>query len=111
MRGCFGEGDLGTTSSIQCAEALFEQIANEETLSAESVGLVVALVFLDLVVTEDQVAEATREVLPPTETGFTEDAPLRFVEHSRPELSATEGSRQPPVADSVCAEPLSPTQW
>ena len=50
------EADQGASSFAQRAEELFNILANEEAVSSESVGLVVALVYLNLQVTEEQVA-------------------------------------------------------
>ena len=86
------EADQGASSVAQRAEELFDKLAIEEAVSSESAGLVVALVYLDLQVTEEQVVEATREILQPTEEQFSKDAFLRFVERLRPQPSATEGS-------------------
>ena len=84
------EADQGASSFAQRAEELFNILANEEAVSSESVGLVVALVYLNLQVTEEQVVEATREILQPTENQFSKDAFLRFVEWLRSQPSASE---------------------
>ena len=95
------EADEGASSVAQRAEELFDKLAIEEAVSSESAGLVVALVYLDLQVTEEQVVEATREILQPTEEQFSKDAFLRFVERLRPQPSATEGSKQPSLDASA----------
>ena len=95
------EADEGASSVAQRAEELFDKLAIEEAVSSESAGLVEALVYLDLQVTEEQVVEATREILEPTEDRFSKDAFLRFVERLRPQPSATEGSKQPSLDASA----------
>ena len=95
------EADEGASSVAQRAEELFDKLAIEEAVSSESAGLVVALVYLDLQVIEEQVVEATREILQPTEEQFSKDAFLRFVERLRPQPSATEGSKQPSLDASA----------
>ena len=102
--------DQGASSFAQRAEELFNKLANdEEVVSSEAAGLVVALAYLDLQVTEEKVVEATREILQPTENQFSKDAFLRFVEWLRPQPSATEGSLQPSLDESENPEPLGPT--
>ena len=60
--------------ACSCTEELFNKLANEEVVSSEAAGLVVALAYLDLQVTEEKVVEATREILQPTENQFSKDA-------------------------------------
>ena len=72
------EADVVASTFIERAEELFDRLANEDAVSSESAGLVVALVCLDVEVTEDQVVEATREILGPTVTQFSKEAFLRF---------------------------------
>ena len=88
---------------------LFNQLANEEAVSSEAAGLVVALAYLDLQVTEERVIEATREILQPTENEFSKDAFVRFVTWLRPQPSATKGSVQSSLDESENPEPLGPT--
>ena len=104
-----GEVDKGSTSLAQRAADLFNQLAHEDKVSSEPAGLVAALVSLDLQVTEEQVVEATREILQPTENQFSKDAFLRFVERLRPQPSATEGSKQPSLDENANLVPLGPT--
>ena len=73
------EADQGASSFAQRAEELFNKLAYEEVVSSEAAGLVVALAYLDLQVTEQTVVEATREILQPTENEFSKDAFLCFV--------------------------------
>ena len=80
------EGHSAETDHDMCsveerAEELFNKLANEEEVSSELAGLVVALADLDLQVTEEQVVEATREILQPTEEQFSKDAFLCFSIH------------------------------
>ena len=72
------EADEGASSVAQRAEELFDKLAKEEAVSSESAGLVVALVYLDLQVTEEQVVEATREILQPTEKTVFEGCVFAF---------------------------------
>ena len=60
---CTADVDQGACSIAPRAEELFNNLANEEVVSSESAGLVVALAYLDLQVTEEQ--EPTREILQP----------------------------------------------
>ena len=96
------ETEQGASSFPQRAEELFNKLANEEAVSSESAGLVVALVYLDLQVTEEQVVEATREILQPTEKQFSKDAFLRFVDRLRPQPTATEGNSSNEPAPVGC---------
>ena len=84
------ESDEGATSFEQRVEDLFNRVANEEAVSSEPVGLVAALAYLDVQVSQEEVVEATREILEPTEVQFSKDGFLRFVELFRPQLPATE---------------------
>lgn len=104
------EADQGASSFAQRAEELFNKLANdEEVVSSEAAGLVVALAYLDLQVTEEKVVEATREILQPTENQFSKDAFLRVVEWLRPQSSAAEGSLQPSLDESEKPELPGPT--
>ena len=104
---CSAYTDQGACSVAPRAEELFNNLANEEVVSSESAGLVVALASLDLQVTEEQVVEATREILQPTEKEFSKEAFLRFVDMLRPQPSAA----QPSLDESADAAPvLSPTE-
>ena len=104
---CSADDEQGASSVAPRAEELFNNLANEEVVSSESAGLVVALAYLDLHVTEEQVVEATREILQPTEKQFSKDAFLRFVEMLRPQPSAA----QPSLDESADAAPvISPTE-
>ena len=100
---CSADVDQGRSSVAPRAEELFNNLANltnEKVVSSESADLVVALAYLDLHVTEEEVVEATREILQPTDNQFSKDAFLRFVERLRPQPSATEGSVQPSPDES-----------
>jgi len=59
------EVDPSESLLTQRAEEFFEQISNKNAVSSESVSLVVALSYLDLQVTEEQVIEATLQILKP----------------------------------------------
>ena len=89
------KADLNASFFAERAEKLCINIANEEAVSSESAGLVTALEDLDLAVTEEQVVEATRAILPSTEEQFFKDAFLRLVEWLRPQLPASEASTPP----------------
>ena len=97
---CSADADQGRSSVAPRPEDLFNKLANltneEEVVSSESAGLVVALAYLDLQVTEEQVVEATREILEPTKKQFSKDAFLCFVERLRLQPSATEGESANP---------------
>ena len=97
------EVDEGEASFATRSEELFNRLANEDAVSSESAGLVVALAFLDLAVTEEEVVEATRQILQPMENQFSKDEFLRFTELLR-------DSKQPSVEGSANREPLGPTQ-
>ena len=108
---CSADADQGRSSVAPRPEDLFNKLANltneEEVVSSESAGLVVALAYLDLQVTEEQVVEATREILQPTEKHFSKEAFLRFVGMLRSQLSAA----QPSLDESADAAPvISPTE-
>jgi anthranilate phosphoribosyltransferase len=59
------EVDPSESLFAQRAEELFEQISYENAVSSESASLVVALAYLNLEVTEEEVVEATRGILKP----------------------------------------------
>ena len=59
------EVDPSESLLTQRAEEFVEQISNKNAVSSESVSLVVASSYLDLQVTEEQVIEATLQILKP----------------------------------------------
>ena len=67
------EVDPSESLFAQRAEEFVEQISNENAVSSESASLVVALSYLYLQVTEEQVVEATLEILKPPEIQFSKD--------------------------------------
>ena len=90
------------TTFAQRAEELFISIAHQDAVSSESAGLVVALAYLDLQVTEEQVVEATRQVLASTEMEFSKDDFVRFAKLLRPdELPSPSQAWRPEVEFAV----------
>ena len=103
------EVDPSESLFAQRAEELFEQISNENAVSSESASLVVALAYLDLEVTEEEVVEATRGILKPPEIQFSKDVFFKFVELLRRQTSATGYVSLPECAENVSAAPAIPT--
>ena len=103
------EVDPSESLFAQRAEELFEQISNENAVSSESASLVVALAYLDLEVTEEQVVEATRGILKPPEIQFSKDVFFKFVELLRRQTSVTGYVTLPECAENVSAAPAIPT--
>ena len=87
----------GTEKTKLCAdraEEQFQMISSDGKVSSESAGLVVAMAHLDLTVTEEQVRMATRAVLPSTETMFTKEEFVQFLELLQVELPEEEVGRE-----------------
>jgi len=103
------EVDPSESLFAQRAEELFEQISNENAVSSESASLVVALAYLDLEVTEEEVVEATRGILKPPEIQFSKDVFFKFVELLRRQTSVTGYVTLPECAENVSAAPAIPT--
>ena len=105
------EGHSAETDHDMCSvqertEELFNKLADEEGVSSEPAGLVVALTDLDLQVTEEQVVEVTREILGPTKEYFSKDAFSCFIERLRqqPSVQPDGESANPDSLESTEAE-------
>ena len=73
-------GNVDTTSFLQRVEELFGMIANAGAVSSEPAGLIVAVVHMDLKVTQELIIAATKQVLPSTQTMFSKDDVMRLLD-------------------------------
>ena len=103
------DDDKSASSFDQRTDELFNKLSTEDSVSSEPVGLVAALTDLDLQVTEEDVVEATRGILPTTENQFSKEDFFRFVEALRPQHPIMDGDKKSASDVSENFEQLSPT--
>ena len=85
-----GAGTVETKPFSQRADELFDILSIDGSVSSDSAGLVVAVAHMDLVLTQEEIINATNEILPSSRTMFTKEEFLRFLELVRPELPEKE---------------------